>query len=121
MSDTEISNLLDAMTNSILDEQGDINRLIAQYKAPPAEVAGMVDLIESLKSVLNVQQPADDFVRGLKHELVENKERVLNRILPVRVQIAAGVALLAGFTLIFRRRLLDEEPPAEVEIPALQQ
>jgi hypothetical protein len=42
------------------------------------------------------------------------------RYLPPRVQIAAGIALVAGFMLFTRRRMVDDMRHDGQEVPALQ-
>jgi hypothetical protein len=56
-------------------------------------------------------QPSRRFVRRLKQDLVTPEDyNVLTRVrrLPPRVQIAAGIALIAGFMLLSRRRLVHD-------------
>ncbi|GAB4519405.1 MAG: hypothetical protein OHK0046_28230 [Anaerolineae bacterium] len=119
-----MDDLLTALTEALLDEQYDLDHLIEEYNIPRTRVDGFVDLISNLRDVLAIQQPSDDFIKHLKQELVGSGDGLWERVraLPGRVQIAAGVALIAGFVLISRRRTPGDEPAAQpAEIPVLQQ
>jgi len=59
-------------------------------------------------------------VKSLKRELIGKDDSVLDQYVPAQVQIAAGIALFAGFALIARRRLVNTLRDRE-GIPALQQ
>lgn len=116
-----MDDLFDVLTEALLNEQYDIDHIVEEYDIPRSKVAGLVGLIDSLREALAVQKPSEEFVQSLKLELLGNNDGLLNRLraLPGRVQIAAGLALVAGFVLISRRRLTNDEE-ATTEVPALQ-
>ncbi len=118
-----LETLLDNLTDAILSsESHDLSKLLEQVDLPKDKINGLLDLICQLKNTLIANQPSDQFVQELKHELVGHRKTILAhvRYLPGRVQIAAGLAVVAGFILITRRRLLNETQDG-VEVPALQQ
>lgn len=117
-SDSHLHTLLSAVTESILDEQHDLERIFARYQVPRAEFDALISVIDRLHRVLVRVRPSRRFAQQLKLELLDVPNHgVLQRVrfLPPRVQIAAGVALLAGFMLLSRRRLrLPDEAAPEV-------
>lgn len=123
-SDLELQSLLSAVTDALLaDEQADLDGIIRQYDVRRTEVDSLVWLIRRLHVTLVGAQPSRRFVRRLKHDLVgTERSSVVARIryLPPRVQIAAGVALVAGFMLLTYRRVVDESRREKQEVPALQ-
>ncbi|MBL8154936.1 MAG: hypothetical protein JNM70_12195 [Anaerolineae bacterium] len=123
-SDLELQALLSAVTDALLaDDQADLDGIIRQYDVPRTQVDGLVWLIRRLHVTLVGAQPSKRFVRRLKHDLVgTERSSVVARIryLPPRVQIAAGVALVAGFMLLTYRRLMDDSRREKQEVPALQ-
>lgn len=122
--DLELQNLFSAVTDALLaDKSGDIDRIIGRYAVPRAEVDSLIGVIQRLHVMLVGAQPSRRFVHRLKTDLIGTPERnVVARIryLPPRVQIAAGIALVAGFMLLSRRRMLDEMHGEQQEVPALQ-
>jgi hypothetical protein len=105
---TQLENLLAILTEAILAEDGEIDQLIRRYDMSGAEVEGFVRLIQRLHTVLIGVRPSRRFVQRLKQDLMGQPHwNVIARIryLPPRVQIAAGIALIAGFMLLSRRRL----------------
>lgn len=120
-TDLKFADLLAAVTDALLAQQQDIDHIVRQYDVPRSSVDGLISLIHRLHLMLVGQQPSDKFVRRLKQDLVGGHSGVIHslRYLPARVQIAAGVALVAGFMLFARRRLIDDAKPPEV--PLLQQ
>lgn len=122
-NDLELQNLLSAVTDALLIESGgDIDSIIGRYSVPRAEVEGFVGIIQRLHLTLVGEQPSRRFVRRLKQDLVGMEDAtVVARIrhLPPRVQIAAGIALVAGFMLLSRRRLIEDTQKEQQEAPAL--
>lgn len=123
-NDLELQNLLSAVTDALLaDKKGDIDGIIGRYSVPRADVDSLVGIIQRLHVMLVGAQPSRRFVRRLKTDLIGMPERnVVARIryLPPRVQIAAGIALVAGFMLLSRRRMMDDVQHEQQEIPVLQ-
>jgi hypothetical protein len=118
-SNTQTENLLAALTEAILAEEGEVDQIIRNYDVSQAEVESFVRIVRRLHTVLVGVRPSRRFVVNLKQDLMGQAHwNVINRIryLPPRVQIAAGIALLAGFMLLSRRRLaaaVHEETIAE--------
>lgn len=121
----ELENLLSAVTEALLaDNHSDIDTIVSRYSVPRGEVEGLIGIIRHLHITLVGSQPSRRFVGRLKHDLVGSRYNVVSRIryLPPRVQIAAGIALVAGFILLNRRRMIEEaarETQAQ-EVPVLQ-
>ena len=114
-SQSAIENLLSAVTDALLQEEGDLEAIIQRYDVPRGEVEGFVGLIRRLHLVMVGVQPSRRFVRRLKQELIGEGQGVIARFrhLPPRVQLAAGVALVAGFMLFQRRRMAVDSQDAQ--------
>jgi hypothetical protein len=112
---------LAAMTDVMLDD-GNIDAVLARYQVSRQEVSGFIGLIEALHTVLTGVKPSRRFAHRLRQDLMgAPRMTVITRIrkLPPRVQIAASIALVAGFMLLARRRLITDarlQPAAEAEI-----
>ena len=123
-NDLELQNLLSAVTDALLaDQKGDIDGIIGRYAVPRAEVDSLIGIVQRLHVMLVGAQPSRRFVRRLKTDLIGVPEgNVVSRIryLPPRVQIAAGIALVAGFMLLSRRRMIEDVQHEQQEIPVLQ-
>lgn len=123
-NDLELQNLLSAVTDALLaDQKGDIDGIIGRYSVPRAEVDSLIGIVQRLHLMLVGAQPSRRFVRRLKTDLVGVPEgNVVSRLryLPPRVQIAAGIALVAGFMLLSRRRMIEDVQHEQQEIPVLQ-
>ncbi|MBL8119305.1 MAG: hypothetical protein J0L63_16935 [Anaerolineae bacterium] len=124
-NELEMQNLLSAVTDALLaDENAELDNIIGRYAVPRTEVMGLVTVIRRLHLTLVGAQPSRRFVSKLKYDLVGGeRSNIVARVryLPPRVQIAAGIALLAGFMLLSRRRLMDDSRRESQEIPVLQQ
>lgn len=120
---TTLQNLLDAVTEAILNDEQDLDTIVSRYAVPRAEVEGLINVIKRLHIVLVGVRPSRRFAQRLRQELMGQHQRnVINRLryLPPRVQIAGGIVLVAGFMLLSRRRyasLGDDEPQ---EAPAVR-
>jgi hypothetical protein len=121
----ELENLLSAVTDALLaDERANLDQIVNRYAVPRHEVEGLVGLVRKLHVTLVGVQPSRRFVARLRNDLVgARRTNIVNRVryLPPRVQIAAGIALVAGFMLLTRRRLIDDARQDAQEIPVLQQ
>lgn len=119
----QLNNLFSAVTDALLaDPNVDLDTIIAQYAVPRADVDSLIGVIRRLHLSLVGAQPSRRFVRRLKNDLAgDTQDSVMTRIryLPARVQIAAGIALVAGFMLITRRRMVDEVKHDKKEAPAV--
>lgn len=123
-NDLELQNLISAVTDALLaDQNGNIDTIVGRYAVPRDEVDSLVGLIRNLHLTLVGAQPSQRFVKRLRHDLVGSNRNLVARIryLPPRVQIAAGIALVAGFIILNRRRLMDDSRSDQQEVPALQQ
>lgn len=120
---TDMQHLLTAVTDALLADQSNLNSIIRGYDVPQEQVTVFIQLIERLHHNLTGVQPSKRFVRRLKQDLIVNKENnVLSRVrhLPPRVQIAAGIALVAGFMLFSRHRLVSDARQETQEAVAAQ-
>lgn len=124
-NDLELQNLLSAVTDAMLAEKnGDLDTIIGQYAVPRTEVDSLIGIIRRLHITMVGAQPSRRFVHRLKTDLMGTPDRnVVARIryLPPRVQIAAGIALVAGFMLLSRRRMMEDVRSEQQEAPVLQQ
>lgn len=119
LSDMQIENLLSAVTDALLAENTSIDAISRQYQVPRAEVDSFVRVINRLHLALVGVQPSRRFARRLKQDLIGVPNRnVLSRVrhLPPRVQIAAGIALVAGFMFLSRRRMVHDIEQESQEI-----
>lgn len=118
MSDVNLQNLLNALTDAVLSgDESAADRLAVDTPQ------GIFRLIHALHTTLQPQQPSDQFMRSLKKDLIGQNHTMISRVrsLPGRVQMATGVAaFLAGVMWILRRRG-DLPAEGDVELPALQQ
>jgi hypothetical protein len=121
----ELENLLSAVTDALLaDERTNLDHIVNRYAVPKNEVEGLVGLVRKLHMTLVGVQPSRRFVNRLRNDLVgTHRTNIVNRVryLPPRVQIAAGIALVAGFVLLNRRRLMEDARHEAQELPVLQQ
>ena len=123
LSETQMQNLLDALTNAILVGQDDVDPITRRYGAEPELVTPYVRLINQLQQVLYTEQPRDAFVRSLKLELTRQANPYADlRRFPVRARLAAIIAAAAaGVLLILRRRNHSENRLMKnLDIPILQ-
>ncbi|MCA0458872.1 MAG: hypothetical protein LCI00_33295 [Chloroflexi bacterium] len=121
----ELENLLSAVTDALLaDDHANIDQIVNRYAVPRSEVEGLVGIVRKLHLTLIGAKPSRRFVNRLRSDLMgANRANIVNRVryLPPRVQIAAGIALVAGFLLLNRRRLIEDAHRDAQEVPALQQ
>jgi type VI protein secretion system component VasF len=119
----ELENFLSAVTEAMLaEEHTDLDAIASRYDVPRQEMEGFIGIIQRLHMTLVGAKPSRRFVGRLRHELVGRRYNVVStiRYLPPRVQIAAGIALVAGFMLLSRRRMMEETRHETQEIPVLQ-
>jgi hypothetical protein len=108
-----LEDLLSAVTDALLAEESSegIEAIIAHHHVPRADVQTYMQVINHLHRAMVGVQPSRRFVRRLKVDLTGSAERnVIARVrhLPPRVQIAAGIALVAGFMFFSRRRMIHD-------------
>ncbi len=125
-SENHLQDLLSAVTDALLAGDRNIDDIISRYQVSRTQVNVLVAIIRRLHVTLVGVQPSQQFVRRLKQDLMgEPVPNVITRIrrLPPRVQIAAGIALLAGFMLLQRRRMQEyarQESHVQVEATPIQ-
>ncbi len=109
-SENQIQDLLSAVTDALLAGDKNVDAIINRYQVSRAQVDNLVTIIRRLHVTLVGAQPSQQFVSHLKQDLMGAREQtVLARVrgLPARVQIAAIIAVLAGFMLFQRRRMAE--------------
>ena len=120
LSDVQLQNLLAALTDDLLAKNGDVHTLAERYQISSAEVHSLLELIDHMNQTFVPVQPSERFVRRLHQDLMGGESSnmlVRVRKLPPRVQLAAGLALMAGFVFLSRRRahhVTHDEKPQEV-------
>lgn len=125
-SELRLENLLAAVTDAMLADEADVDRIFERYAISRVDVEDLLALIQRLKTTLVGVRPSRRYVARLKQDLVGQAEQrnVIDRwrTLPPRVQIAAMVALLAGFVLLSRRAAFGRLAAAGdvAEVPAVQ-
>ena len=104
-----VSELTDALLNDASSHQ--VNGIIGRSDVAALEADSWLHLIHRLKQGMLNEQPSEKFVNNLKRNLLGQQNETLTdklRSLPARVHVAAGVAVVAGFMLITRRKLTVE-------------
>lgn len=111
-SEIQTQDALEAVTSGI-QTGDDLGDLTGHTEAPPADVRELVGTIQALHRALTPVEPRPDFVESLRSDLVEGRPGVVERAqqMPVRISVAAALALVAGFLLFFLRRLFDSDTP----------
>lgn len=122
----ELENLLSAVTDALLaDERANLDQIVRRYTVPRSDVEGLLGIVRRLHMTLVGAKPSRRFVARLRDDLIgaRHGNTIVSRVryLPPRVQIAAGIALVAGFMLISRRRLIDDSQRESQEVPVLLQ
>jgi hypothetical protein len=114
-TDVELQNFLADLTEAMLVDPN-LTEALAQYDE--RDVRQWSWLVIRLRQSLTPVQPSPRFVRQLRADLMGNRQRnmlVRVRRLPPRVQIAAGIALVAGFMILSRRRVQTTSAPSEAQ------
>jgi hypothetical protein len=121
LTETEMQNLLDAITEALIEGR-ELEPVLAQYNVSYQEISSLVEIIGDLHTTLATQQPSDRFIRSVKYDLMGRQRGIVARVrfLPGRIQIAAGLALVAGFALLAHRRIAGDGQN-RTEFPVLQQ
>ncbi len=118
---TELQDLLDAVTEAIINEEEGLDQIVTRYDVPRSDVEGLVNLVHRLHVALVGVRPSRRFAQRLRLELMgEQRRGVISRVryLPPRVQIAGAIVLVGGFMLL-RHRHHSVQADAQ-EVPALQ-
>jgi type VI protein secretion system component VasF len=106
----QMQDMLSAVTDAMLANES-VDAVLARYSVPRAEVAAFLVLINRLHHAIVGVKPSRRFAMRLRQDLMgAPRMNVITRMrsLPPRVQIAAGIALVAGFMLLTRRRLIQD-------------
>ena len=117
MSNSQLENLLAAVTDALLVGEDNLDAIIDQYNVPRAEVNSLLWVIRRLHVALVGVQPSPKFVQHLREDLVGTTSyKVVSRMrkLPPRVQVTAALALFIGFMLFQRRRMANDLDSGEV-------
>lgn len=111
-SEIQTQDLLDAVTSGI-QAGDDLGELIGEIETPPAGVRDLVSTIQALHKALTPVEPRPVFVESLRADLIEGRPGVVGRAqrMPLRISLAAALALIAGCLLFFLRRLFDSDAP----------
>ncbi|MAS35941.1 MAG: hypothetical protein CL610_18180 [Anaerolineaceae bacterium] len=107
LSDVQLQNLLAEITDVMLTTDADVDALANRFQVDSSDALHLMALVGLLNETLEPVEPSERFVRRLGQDLAGmDTSNVLVRVrkLPPRVQIAAGLALVAGFMFISRRR-----------------
>lgn len=106
---------LDAIT-SRLQRGEDIDPPVALADDAQAELDGVVEVVQSLHASLKPLSPNQEFVDGLRAELLNGRTGRVRRSrrMPARLSLAAILALFAGCVLLLLRRVFGSEPAREV-------
>ncbi|MEM6282775.1 MAG: hypothetical protein AAF787_11320 [Chloroflexota bacterium] len=110
--EVRVQDFLADLTDAQLAGNADALRLAARYDIPAAEAQALATTVNRLDVAFVDVTPSTKFRAKLRSELVvePTAEGMVGRMrnLPPRIQIAAGVALIAAMTLLGRRRLAGE-------------
>jgi hypothetical protein len=122
-TDLQIQNLMDSLTNAVLNNENDVATILQQYEGVFDNVGSLLEVIHRLHATLSIQEPSKSFIKHLKRDLfdAESRNRTRSFVLPGRVQVAAGVAAVAGVALIAARRYLAEDTSEGAEVSVLPQ
>lgn len=119
MSHTEntpppMADFLEAITQAMLVERDQDAHTHAERLGGDKrnEARQLVMLVTRLRDTLIEQTPEEVFRRKLKEDLIGMDYSVITRLryLPARVQIAAGITLLAGGAMLLTRRRGEAQP-----------
>ena len=114
LSDVQMQNLLSSMTDAILAGNHELDSVVAQYEVKSADFDQFRTLIDNMDRAFIPVQPSQKFLRRLRDDLtgMDNSGMFIRvRRLPPRVQIAAGIALVAGFVFLSRRHMGNNSDP----------
>ena len=119
-SEIQTQDLLDAVTTSI--QSGDDSaELPGRAETASAEAVELVGTIKALHQALTPVEPRAEFVESLRADLVDGRPGMVERAqrMPLRISLAAALALVAGCLLFFLRRLFDSDAPQEIQEEAV--
>lgn len=119
-SEIQTQDLLDAVTSGIQTGQ-ERGEFLERADSPPPEVRELVGTIKALHMALTPVEPRPEFVASLRADLIAGRPGVFERVqrMPLRISLAAALALVAGCLLFFLRRLFDSDAPQEIQEEAV--
>jgi len=112
--DVRIKYFLSEATDDFFAGKLDVETLAHSHDLSLAEADQLVEMIEQLEFTFDVDiQPDADFKQQLHNDLIGKQLSLFERVrnLPPRLQIAAGIALIAAMALLGRRRFFSEIRP----------
>ncbi len=114
---------LDAVASG-LQAGGDLDELMGRAESPASDAGEFAGLIQALQSALRPVEPRPEFVESLRTELadlIEGQPGLIKRArqMPLRISLAAALALVAGCLLFFMRRLFGSDAPQEIQEEAV--
>lgn len=122
-TEVQVQNFLAAITDALMtNPHADLRSFAAAYNIPRDVADELIDLVLRLHSTLVEVHPAKAFTRRLGQELRGKEQGAFSTIrhLPTRVQLAAGITVIAGF-IFYSRRRLNRSRNDSVEMPAFGQ
>lgn len=122
-SEIQTQATLDAVASG-LQAGGDLDELMGRAESPASDVGEFAGLIQALQSALRPVEPRPEFVESLRTELsdlIEGQPGLIKRArqMPLRISLAAALALVAGCLLFFMRRLFGSDAPQEIQEEAV--
>ena len=110
----ELQDLLDVLTEAVIQGQKDPDELLRQYNVPFERVDSLLDLIYRLQTTLVERSPSTKFMKQLKQEMTGRNRRLSLPLpeRPGRTQLVAGMAAFAcagvmGVALLWRRHFVE--------------
>lgn len=119
-SEIQTQDALDAVASGI-QAGDDFGELMGRADSPASDAGELASVIQALRGALTSVEPRPEFVESLRAELVEGRPGVVERVqqMPLRISLAAALALVAGCLLFFMRRLFDSDAPQEIQEEAV--
>jgi type VI protein secretion system component VasF len=122
LTETQIQNLLEAITNTVIAGQNEFEPIIRRYGVEMDDISEYAQVIRSVHTTLSSSHPDEDFIRELKADLVGSPQQAGLSRFPMRARMAATLAaLLAAILFLLRYRHSDDDLHETLEVPALQQ
>ena len=107
-AELKTEDLLDNVTMSI--QRGEDPELADADSQPPApDVNELIEIVSDLDATLTAVEPGPEFSARLRAQLLGERSSVMKRVrqMPARVHVAAMLAVIAGFLLLWTRKLSD--------------
>lgn len=122
-SEVQVQNFLSAITDALLENpNADLRSFAAAYDLAGETAEELITLVKQLYGALVGIQPNKAFARRLGNDLRGQEGRAFSSIrhLPTRVQLAAGITVVAGFVFYSRRRLHNRAQREAVDLPVFE-